>query len=103
MPCAKQTFTSVTQQQFDCIANKASSNGLAISGNSGIASKSGFEVSWNFDPANQVLEIQALKEPFFVPCSKINSTIHDIVDECVAQTLVGSTNSVAAPPSPKTE
>ena len=99
MPCAKQTFSSITQQQFDCIASKARSNGLAISGNSGTASKSGFEVIWNFDPANQVLEIQALKEPFYVSCSKINSTIHEIVDECVAQTLVAAANSVADPPS----
>jgi hypothetical protein len=85
MACAKQTFTPATQRQFDCIVQKAAVSGLAISGNSGTASKNGFTVRWNFDPASQVLEIQALGEPFFVPCSKINSTIHELVDGCSEQ------------------
>src|SRR4029077_8683494 len=72
MPCAKQTFNQITQDQFNCLVQKAGASGLPLTGNTGQATKNGFNVSWNYDPSAQVLEIQCLAEPFLVPCSAIN-------------------------------
>ena len=84
MPCAKQTFNQITQDQFNCLVQKAGASGLPLTGNTGQATKNGFNVSWNYDPSAQVLEIQCLAEPFLVPCSAINSKIHELVDSCTA-------------------
>jgi hypothetical protein len=83
MSCAKQTFTGLTPDQFTSLTAKAAANGLSLSGNAGQASKDGFTVWWNYDPAAAVLEIQCLSAPFLVPCSTINGKIHDLVDSCL--------------------
>jgi hypothetical protein len=87
MSCAKQTFTGLTPDQFAALAAKANASGLALSGNVGQASKSGFKVTWNYDPTAEVLEIQCVSAPFLVPCSTINGRIHDLVDSVIAPPL----------------
>ena len=82
MACAKQIFGQITQQHFGLILGKATQAGLPLVGNSGQASKGGFTVIWHYDPATQQLEIQCLGAPFLVPCSMVNSKIHDLVDSC---------------------
>ena len=97
MPCAKQTFTGVSQDQFDCLAKQAVANGLPISGNGGEATKSGFTISWKYDPTSQILEIECLSAPFLVPCSIVNGKIHDLVDQCMqeqAKTHMGRNGTV---------
>jgi hypothetical protein len=84
MSCAKQTFTGLTPDQFAALAAKGAASGLALSGNEGQAVKNGFTVTWNYDPAAGVLEIQCLSAPFLVPCSTINGRIHDLVDSVIA-------------------
>ena len=84
MACAKQTFSAISQDQFNSLLSKAAAAGLPLNGNSGQASKSGFTIQWNYDPAASVLEIQCLSNPFFVPCSSVNGKIHDLVEECMA-------------------
>ena len=84
MACAMQTFSAISQDQFNCLLSKAAAAGLPLNGNSGTASKSGFTIQWNYDPAASVLEIQCLSNPFFVPCSSVNGKIHDLVEECMA-------------------
>jgi hypothetical protein len=84
MSCAKQTFTGLTPDQFAALAAKGAASGLALSGNEGQAAKNGFTVTWNYDPAAGVLEIQCLSAPFLVPCSTINGRIHDLVDSVIA-------------------
>jgi len=83
MSCTKQTFSSVTQAQFDCLLKKAAENNLPMNGFSGKASQSGFTVSWTYNAANQTLDIQCLEAPFLVPCSVINGRIHDMVEGCL--------------------
>ncbi len=83
MSCAKQTFSQVTQAQFDCLLKKAAESGLPLNGASGEASKSGFTVSWAYNATTLTLEIQCLSAPFLVPCSTINGKIHDLVEGCL--------------------
>lgn len=80
--CAKQTFTDITQSQFDCLVSRARTVGIAIVGNSGSTSKDGITVAWNFDAASQTLQIQCTDHPFYAPCGSINGKIHEIVDGC---------------------
>ena len=91
MACAKQIFDHINQDHFASILQKAVEVGLPLTGNAGQASKSGFTVAWQYDPVGQVLEIQCLDAPFLVPCSMINGTIHDLVDECAPPASTSST------------
>jgi hypothetical protein len=84
MSCAKQTFTGLSPDQFTALGAKATASGLNLSGNSGQASKDGFTVTWSYDPAGRVLEIQCVSAPFLVPCSTINGRIHDMVESVIA-------------------
>ena len=77
--CATQTFTGVTQSQFDGLVQKASTAGITISGNSGETSRLGVSISWSFDPASGALELQCLGKPLFVSCDEINSRIQSWV------------------------
>jgi hypothetical protein len=80
--CASQTFSGITQARFDCLVQKAQADGIAISGNVGVASKDSITISWNFDPVSQTLELQCTDSPFFIPCETINGKIQDLVDGC---------------------
>jgi hypothetical protein len=77
--CPAQTFTAVTQDQFDSLLQKAAAAGIPISGNSGSASQQGITISWNFDPVAQTLMLECTGKPFLIPCGTINSKIHDLV------------------------
>jgi hypothetical protein len=84
MACDAQTFSGVTHEQFACIVQKAEeATGIILSGNSGTASQRGITITWNYDPAAQVLNIQCTNLPFFIPCGTINSQINDLVDGCL--------------------
>jgi hypothetical protein len=80
--CATQTFTAITQARFDCLVQKAQSQGITISGNSGEATRDSITIRWAFDPAAQTLELQCTSAPFFLTCGTINHEVHDIVDAC---------------------
>ena len=80
--CASQTFSGITQARFDCLVQKAQAAGIAIAGNVGEASKDGVTVRWQFDPANQALELQCTASPFFLSCDTVNGKIQDLVNGC---------------------
>jgi hypothetical protein len=82
MLCAAQVFSSITQEQFDCIVAKAAAAGITIAGNIGEMSQSGFTVKWAFDPAASTLTIQCTAHLFLVSCGTVNDRIHDIIDTC---------------------
>lgn len=75
-----QTFNGFTQARLDGLAQKPSAAGIAISGPHGEASKEGFTVSWNFDPARQVLDLQCTKKPFVVTCEYVNGKMQELID-----------------------
>ncbi|GAK69037.1 hypothetical protein [Agrobacterium rubi] len=83
--CAMLTFNNVTPAIWQCGVESASKLGVTITGNSGSASKSGFTVSWNYDPQAQTCQIQCTDSPWVVPCSIINSTITNTVEACYTQ------------------
>ena len=80
--CETQTFSGMTQTRFDCLVQKAQTAGIEIAGNSGVASKNGISVRWQFDPVGQTLELQCTDSPFFLSCGTINEKIQDLVDAC---------------------
>jgi hypothetical protein len=77
--CEAQKFSGVTQDQFSGLVQKAQAAGIGISGNSGTATQSGVTMTWNYDPASQLLVIQCTDSPFFIPCATINSKVNDLV------------------------
>jgi len=82
---APQLFANVSPAQFTLLTQKAQSAGIAISGNSGSASKMGVEVAWNYSPETQQLSLQCLKTPFFVKADDVNQKIRSLVTETLAQ------------------
>ena len=80
MALPAQSFAGVTPEHFASImAEVAKDTGLAVSGNSGTASKSGFIVSWSYDPEVGVLTMQVLDKPWIVPASTVQSKIQELV------------------------
>lgn len=79
-----QIFSNVTPDQFTLLTQKAQSAGIAITGNSGSASKLGVEVAWNYSPTSQQLTLQCLKAPFFVKVDDVNQRIRALVTETLA-------------------
>lgn len=81
--CNEQVFNGITQMRWDCIKQAMQGRtGVAITTDSGSASKSGFTIRWNFDPLAQVLTVQCLEKPFIIPCSAIESTLKGIANGC---------------------
>jgi hypothetical protein len=81
--CAAQVFNNFTPAAWECLVQKAASNGITIDGNSGEASQSGFTIAWNYDPGAQTIQLQCTDSPFWAPCSTINGKIHELVEACM--------------------
>jgi hypothetical protein len=79
-----QLFSNVSPSQFTLLTQKAQSAGIAISGNSGSASKMGVEVAWNYSPETEQLTLQCLKTPFFIKATDVNEKIHALVTQTLA-------------------
>jgi nitrate reductase cytochrome c-type subunit len=81
--CNAQEFDNVSQSAWACIVQKAEGYGISVSGDSGEATKNGFTVTWNYDPAAQTLQLQCVNSPLLVPCSIINAKIQELVNRCL--------------------
>jgi len=90
MGCDAQVFTSVTPEQFARILKKAAESGLRLGGNRGELSHSGFSIAWHFDPDNNTFTVQCTKHPFLMPCTFINSRMHDLVQSCRLETTLNA-------------
>lgn len=82
--CAAQVFQNITPEQFATLIDKANAAGITITGNSGSASKLGIDVSWNYDPEVQQLNIQCTHVPFFVSCNDVNLKIQGLVRDSLS-------------------
>jgi hypothetical protein len=82
--CDPQTFTGITQDQFNSLIQKAVAAGIQISGNSGSAEQSGVTIAWDFDPTAQTLTLHCTGKPFIVPCGTVNSKMHDLVTSALS-------------------
>jgi transcription initiation factor TFIID subunit TAF12 len=79
-----QIFDNVTPQQFEQLAAKAQSAGIAIAGDTGTASKMGVEVTWNYSAQTQQLTLTCLKAPFFIGVHQVNEQIRSLVTQTLA-------------------
>ena len=78
-----QIFSGITPEQYATLMQKAQAAGLALSGNSGTASKFGVEVAWNYSPESRQLTLHCLHTPFFVKLEDVNARIKALVKETV--------------------
>lgn len=60
----------------------SSEYGMSIDSEQGEDSKSGFTLTWTYDPSAQTLEIQCLEKPFLVPCGVISKRIGALAEKC---------------------
>ena len=83
-PSVLMTFQSITPEQYALLIAKANAAGLALSGNSGTASRLGVEVTWNYSPESCLLVVQCLRTPFFLKPEEVNAKIEALVRETTA-------------------
>ena len=83
---APLTFQGITPEQYAALVAKANAAGLALSGDSGTASRFGVEVSWGYKPESGLLSIQCLRSPFFMKPEEVNARIEAVIRESVAST-----------------
>ena len=79
-----QVFSGITPAQYSKLMEKARTAGVAMSGNTGRASKMGVEVEWNYSEEKQELVLTCLRTPFFVSADDINAKLHALVSETLA-------------------
>jgi hypothetical protein len=81
---APHVFKGVTPQQFASLTEKAKDAGIDITGPSGVASKFGVEISWNYAADTQELTLQCLKVPFFMSAADVDAKIDTLVQQSLA-------------------
>ena len=81
---APHVFNGVTPEQFDRLVEKAKEAGIDIAGPSGVASKFGVEISWNYAADTQELTLQCLKVPFFMSVADVDAKIDSLVQQSLA-------------------
>ena len=80
--CGIQTFTQIEPAQFDCLKKKAAAAGIAINGDSGLATRDGITIRWDYDRAEKKLEVQCTDAPFWVSCNAVSSQMADLIENC---------------------
>ena len=79
-----QVFQPVSSAQFEVLTAKARAAGLPIAGYSGVASRFGVEISWNYIPEAQQLTLHCLRAPFFVSADEVNTQIQSLVQQTLS-------------------
>lgn len=83
MPCDPQHFTGVGTNEWNAARETISREyGLHIEAERGEDSKSGFRLSWRYDPDAKTLEIQCLDKPRLIPCGIVNGRINALARNC---------------------
>ncbi len=85
--CAPQRFPKFTSECLHALRSKVRSAGVspdeAAGGmTSGNASRAGFEIAWTYDLASQMLTVQCVHAPFYVPCTLITAQIERWIFGC---------------------
>lgn len=79
--CDFQTFSGITLAHFACLLQKAQSTGKHLrQERQRLAGR--ITITWNYDPAAQLLTIQCIDKPVFLGCGVITSQIRDLVNNC---------------------
>jgi hypothetical protein len=78
-----QVFSGITPAKYAALVEKANSSCVAMSGNSGRATKMGVEVEWNYSPEKQELVLTCHRTPFFVSAEDINIRLQELVKQAL--------------------
>ena len=81
---APQVFKGVTPEQYARLVEKARTAGIELNGNSGIASRFGVEIAWNYLPEAQELTLQCVNTPFFMSAADVDARIQKLVRESMS-------------------
>lgn len=81
MACPPQIFENVAPAAWSCLQNAVAEKlGIAVSGDSGQASKLGVTIGWSYDRVAQRLSLTCLDKPFIVSCDYVNGQIGEAVN-----------------------
>lgn len=83
--CGVQTFREIGPAVFACLKVKGASAGVPIAGEQGQATTRGVTIRWDYDASSEVLVLECLDAPFFVPCSTVKTRITELVEGCKPQ------------------
>jgi hypothetical protein len=74
-------YENITPQRLAAIeAGAQQVLGISISGNEGTATKNGITISWVYDPSDQTLTVGDTRKPWYVPESKIDEELTELVN-----------------------
>jgi hypothetical protein len=76
-----QVFSGVAPEQYAKLTEKANAVGIAMSGNSGRASRMGVEVEWDYSPEKKELVLTCLNAPIFLSADSVNAKLQELVTE----------------------
>ena len=80
MALQMQAFGGFTQDMFAAFADKIKQDvGVDLDGNSGTVEHGSFVFQYDYNPITQLLHIQCLKKPLFIPAATIISGINEEV------------------------
>ena len=83
-PSAPQTFKGISPEKYALLTEKAKGAGIEMEGDSGIATKFGVEMQWNYSPETQELSLQCLKHPFFMKAEDVDTKMRNLVNQTLA-------------------
>lgn len=78
----ERTIDGVTTEKFTQLKQLLKEKlGVDLEGSQGEASSNGFHVAYQYDPATQVLKLQLLDKPWFVPEAMIESKLEELISK----------------------
>lgn len=81
--CDPLSYSNVDSTKWQCARDVVRRKyGINIESDQGEEGKNGFRFAWNYNSANQTLQIQCVKRLFLVPCGPVNQRIKDAAAEC---------------------
>lgn len=87
MALQKQSFGAFTPVMFQAFVSKVKvDTGVTISADSGVVTHGGFQFSYSYNPAEQMLVLQCLKKPLFLS----STTVLNGLSEEVANIIISS-------------
>ncbi|MGA8090184.1 MAG: hypothetical protein WCA10_23130 [Terracidiphilus sp.] len=78
-----QVFSGITPAKYAKLIEKANTAGVAMSGNSGRASRMGVEVEWNYSAEKQELVLTCLRTPIFMSAGNVNARLQELVNQAL--------------------
>jgi hypothetical protein len=74
-------YENINPQRLAAIEARAQQElGFSISGNEGTATKNGITISWVYDSSDQTLTVGDTRKPWYVPESKIDEELTELVN-----------------------